>query len=144
MARRTERKLAAEQRIRGACGALDRSHGRWWPWLLSLAFLGLLGSRCSSVAPDGGLEFVPLVCRSPRVATRMEHIHYPEDDCRAAVRKAEDRLSSGHYRRACQQLAPAAGLPTKVVEVRATACFEAASLDDYEGGSGLWLDSCCP
>ena len=144
MARRTEWELVAEQRLREGGGAPERSHGRRWPWLLSLAFLALLGSRCSPVAPDAELRFVPLVCRSPRVATRMEHIHYPEDDCRAAVGKAEDRLSSGHYRRACQQTAPAAGLPTKVVEVRATACVDAASLEGYEGGSVLWLDICCP
>jgi hypothetical protein len=74
----------------------------------------------------------------------MESVHYPEDGCRAAVGKAEGRLTSGHYRRACEQMAPVAGLPTKVVEVRVTACSEAAALDGYEGGSVVWLDICCP
>lgn len=132
--------MEGQSRVEGASG----HRGCWWLLAFSVAILLLPGARCSHSGRDGELEFVPLVCRSPRVKTQMAHVHYPQDDCRSAVRKAEGRLASGHYRRACEQVAPAAGLPAKVVEVRVTACAEASSLDGYEGGSVLWLDVCCP
>jgi hypothetical protein len=120
--------------------------GRLAPLLVAL--LALPGLCCSSFERgeerDGELRFVPLVCESPHVVTTRERVRYPEDDCSAAIGKAEGRLTSGHYRRACQQMAPAAGLPTRVVEVRATVCADAALLPDFQGGSVLSVDICCP
>jgi len=115
---------------------------------LLLALLVFSGLCCSfferGEERDGELRFVPLVCRLPHVVTKRERVRYPEDDCPAAIGKAEGRLTSGHYRRACQQMAPAAGLPTRVVEVRVTLCTDAAGLPDSQGGSVLSVDICCP
>jgi hypothetical protein len=91
-------------RCMGGGGRRRRQKGRLAPLLVAL--LALPGLCCSFFEPteerDGELRFVPLVCESPDVVTRRERVRYPEDDCPAAIEKAEGRLTSGHYRRACQ------------------------------------------
>ena len=131
--------MGGEDRRRG-------QKGRLAPLLVAL--LALPGLCCSfferGEERDGELRFVPLVCESPHVVTKRERVRYPEDDCPAAIGKAEGRLTSGHYRQACQQMAPAAGLPTGVVEVRVTLCEDAAGVPSSQGGSVLSVDICCP
>jgi hypothetical protein len=98
------------------------------------------------VACEGGLgERAPgvLDCASPTQVARLRNIHYPEDECAAARGKAEAHVTAAYYRKSCQQLAPAAGLPAKVSDVLVSGC-EPASGHGLESGSVLQIEICCP
>ena len=83
-------------------------------------------------------------CPSSERVTHLRDIHYPEESCDGAIAHAETHLTGGYFRKACQQLAPAEGLPAKVSDVYVSACEAASELDGFEGGSVVQIDVCCP
>jgi hypothetical protein len=97
-------------------------------------FLGLsLGLAC-----EPGRSFS---CLDPTRIVELEDIHYEGVDCPAAIAVAESRLTTAYYRKACEQLAPGAGLPERVDDAHVAACRPAA---EEAGGSLLGIQLCCP
>jgi hypothetical protein len=76
--------------------------------------------------------------------THLRDIHYPEASCDGAIAQAETHLTAGYFRKACQQLAPAAGLPAKVSDVYVSACEAASEREGFAGGSVVQIEVCCP
>jgi hypothetical protein len=106
---------------------------------LAVASLGLaaslcLGLACGPTAPERSFE-----CGAPERVTRVEGVHYEGVSCEAAIAAAESRPGTAYYRKACEQLAPDAGLPGPVTDAYVTSCEPAP-----DGGSILSLELCCP
>ena len=83
-------------------------------------------------------------CPSSERVTHLRDIHYPEESCVGAIAQAEEHLAAAYFRKACQQLAPASGLPAKVSDVYVSACAAASERDGFEGGAVVQIDVCCP
>ena len=83
-------------------------------------------------------------CPSSDRVTHLRDIHYPEASCDGAIAQAETHLTAGYFRKACQQLAPAAGLPSKVSDVYVSACEASSEREGFEGGVVVQIDVCCP
>jgi hypothetical protein len=98
--------------------------------LLSLS----LGLACGPGGPERSFE-----CPAPERVTRVEDVHYEGVDCDEAIASAESRLTTAYYRKACEQLAPRAGLPARVDDAYVESCRDAD-----EGGSTLTVELCCP
>ncbi len=93
-----------------------------------------LGMACEREAPRD------LECGSPDHVKELAGVHYQDADCEAAIQSAETRLSAAFYRKACQQLAPSAGLPERVSDAHVTSCIPAIG---DAGGSILQIQLCC-
>ena len=101
---------------------------------LGLAASLCLGLACGPTAPERSFE-----CPAPERVTRVEGVHYEGASCDAAIAAAESRPGTAYYRKACEQLAPDAGLPGPVSDAYVASCEPA---DD--GGSILTIQLCCP
>ena len=102
---------------------------------LALAAAGL-GADCGLAPEPPGLQ-----CASASRITTLSGVHYEGADCEAAVAAAESRPQSAHYRKACEQLAPSAGLPSPATDVYVASCRPAG---EELGGSLLDVEVCCP
>jgi len=100
--------------------------------LVALAGLGMV---CEREAPRS------FECADPARVQELAGVHYEDVDCDAAIRSAESRLTAAYYRKACEQLAPDAGVPPRVSDAHVARC-EPASSD--QGGSLLYIQVCCP
>lgn len=76
--------------------------------------------------------------------TQLRDVHYPEESCDDAIAQAERHLTAAYFRKACQQLAPADGLPGKVSDVYVSACQASSEREGFEGGAVVQIDVCCP
>ena len=93
-----------------------------------------LGLACGPGAPERSFD-----CPASERVTRVEGVHYEGVPCEAAIAAAESRPGTAYYRKACEQLAPDAGLPGPVDDAYVASCRPA---DD--GGSILTIELCCP
>ncbi len=93
-----------------------------------------LGTACEREAPQ------ILECGSPDQVVELSGVHYEDAECEAAIQSAETRLGAAFYRKACQQLAPSAGLPERVSDAHVTSCIPAIG---DAGGSTLQIQLCC-
>ncbi len=78
-------------------------------------------------------------CLSGEAATSVTNLNFPDQSCETATALAEDRLTSLHYRRACQTLDQESLLPATVSRAEVTKCLAT-------DGRGVFLDVevCCP
>lgn len=102
--------------------------------VLGAAVALCLGMACEGEAPRS------FECSSPDRVQELAGVHYENTDCEAAIRSAETRLTAAFYRKACQQLAPSAGLPDAVGDAYVASCIPATG---DAGGSILQIQLCC-
>ncbi len=107
----------------------------WSLTIAALSWVCCLGLACEREAPRS------LECPTPEQVTRVDGVQYEGFDCDAAIARAESRLTTAYYRKACEQLAPSAGLPPTALDAFVSRCRPA---DPIEGGAVLDLEICCP
>ncbi len=83
-------------------------------------------------------------CSSAARVTHLRDVHYPEESCDGAIAKAELHLTAAYFRKACQQLAPAAPLPRRVRDAYVSSCEPASEREGFERGAVIQVDICCP
>jgi len=104
------------------------------------ATLAVLAALCLGVACERGEEHA-LECPSQDRIVRLDDVHYPGADCETAIANAESHLAAAYYRKACEQLAPAAGLPERVSDAWVSGC---TPVDGEAAGATLQISVCCP
>jgi hypothetical protein len=115
---------------------VSRSHSARSATALAL----VLAAMSACTAPD---EPRTLVCADPAKVVSLRDTHFPDESCRSATKLAETRLTMAFYRKACQQLAPSAGLPSRVAAAAVTSCEPATHREDHEGGVVAQIEICC-
>jgi len=86
-----------------------------------------------------------VACHDPAKVVALRNTHYPDLTCKSAVKYAETRLTMAYYVKACQQLAPSAGLPLRVLAARVVACEPASRVAGQadERGVVAQVQICC-
>jgi hypothetical protein len=123
------------------------ARGVWRAVFAALAVVQVLFVLSACTAPEEPEEpEAPreLSCASPEKVVALLDTHFPDGSCATATTFAETRLTTAFYRKACQQLAPSAGLPGRVEAAVVTHCESATERDGYDGGVVAQIEICCP
>jgi hypothetical protein len=107
---------------------------------LAAVFLlaSLAGPGCTHSDDGAGVS-----CGDPAKVVSLANSHYPEMTCESATRFAEQRLTTAYYLKACQQLAPSAGLPSSVEAAAVLSCEPARDVPGFERGVVAQIEICC-
>jgi hypothetical protein len=100
----------------------------------------VVGTLSACTAPEEPRTFA---CEDSAKVVPLRDTHFPDESCETATKLAETRLTMAFYRKACQQLAPSAGLPGRVRAASVTSCESATKRDGYDGGVVAQIEICC-